>query len=86
MLEKIKIADSYKNISCLIGHVFQEIHPPCNSCNDDTNCIVLSGIGQDGKEVKLLIRNQGIYEVYGSEETLEKIDSIRTCRCFNGRK
>lgn len=82
----MKYADSYKNISCLIGHLFQEIYPPCKACNDDMDSLVLIGLGHDGKEVRLVIKEQGIFEVYGSESLLEEIDKIRNCRCFNGRK
>lgn len=82
----MEYADSYKNISCLIGHLFQEIYPPCKDCNDEMDGIVLTGLGNDGKEVKLVIKEQGIFEVYGSESLLEEIDKIRNCRCFNGRK
>lgn len=86
MLGETKLADSYKNISCLIGHIFQEVHPPCKACNDDMDSLVLIGLGQDGKEAKLIIRDQGIFEVYGSEKILKEVDKIRACRCFNGRK
>lgn len=82
----MKYADSYKNISCLIGHLFQEIYPPCKACNDDMDSLVLIGLGHDGKEVRLVIKEQGIFEVYGSESLLEEIDKIKNCRCFNGRK
>ena len=79
-------ADNYKNISCLVGHLFLEIYPPCKGCDDERDCLVLTGIDYDGKEVKLVIKDQGIFEVYGSEKTLGEIDKIRDCRCFNGRR
>ena len=79
-------ADNYKNISCLVGHLFQELYPPCKGCSDERDCLVLTGLDNDGKEVRLVIKDQGIFEVYGSEKTLEEIDKIRACRCFNGRR
>lgn len=86
MLEETKLADSYKNISCLIGHIFQEVYPPCKACNDDMDSLLLIGLGQDGKEVRLIIRDQGIIEVYGSEETLKDIKKLKSCRCLYGNK
>ncbi|MGO3017874.1 MAG: hypothetical protein ACTIH2_01855 [Anaerococcus sp.] len=86
MLAKKELADSYKNISCLAGHIFQEIYPPCKDCNDDMDSLVLTGLGQNGKEVKLIIKEEGVFEVYGSEDTLKEIGKIRSCRCLYGGK
>lgn len=79
-------ADNFKNISCLVGHLFKELYPPCKDCSDERDCLVLTGLGHDGKDVRLVIKDEGIFEVYGSEKTLEEVDKIRTCRCFNGRR
>lgn len=80
----MKHAGTKQEISCLIGHIFQEIEPPCSSCKTGQKEIVLKGIKENGEEAIMHIEDGEIFYFEGVSE--EEIQEIRQVKCYGSFK
>lgn len=80
----MKHAGTKQEISCLIGHIFQEIEPPCNYCKTGQKEIVLKGTKTNGEEATIYIEDGEIFYFEGVSE--EEIQEIRQAKCYGSFK
>ncbi len=79
----MKHAGTDKEISCIIGHLFETIEVPCNKCRRDLKGIVISGRTYSGNEATLHLQEGGIYQLEGPEDLERELEEIRCGRCLH---
>lgn len=78
-----KYANTKKEISCIIAHLFQTLELPCKKCKQNINNIIITGTTYKGNKATMVIEDNGIYYIEGAEE---EINEIRSGNCLYGNE
>lgn len=70
-------------LSCVIGNLFTELHPPCAHCGE--NIIIICGTTVTGNAATLYITNGG-FSFDGCQDDVSILERIRKERCVHARK
>lgn len=66
----LKFACKPQELSCIIGHLFVELEPPCEECGGER--VTIKGTAYNGDKVEIFITEWG-FEFNGNAELIEKI-------------
>ncbi|MDU2557404.1 MAG: hypothetical protein E7C95_00360 [Anaerococcus prevotii] len=75
----MRYAASNKEISCIIGNLFENIKCPCSLCDD--NSLIITGETYGQRKATILIKDSGIFDLIGDEGIEEEVAAIRDGRC-----
>ena len=75
----LKFACPPQELSCIIGHIFIELEPPCAAC-EGKELLTLCGTTHAGQKAVLIVDKDGFY----FDGNPEDINKIRESRCMNG--
>lgn len=75
----MRFAASKKEISCIIGNLFENIKCPCNLCDD--NSLVITGETYGQRKATMLIKDSGVFDLVGDKGIEDEVAAIRKGRC-----
>lgn len=75
----MRFATSKKEISCIIGNLFENIKCPCNLCDDKS--LVITGETYGQRKATIIIKGSGVFDLVGDEGIEEEVAAIRNGRC-----